>query len=349
MYAALLRQTPQRYLQSVEKTYIRHFAACCSAVLNTKSLTPSTDRAARQLAPAQPGTVSYYDQHILLRVAPPPDRANNDASASSVSAPWWPVIIEKQPAVVEVFKTLAVHQSNISNSSQRHSSTGTFAQPKVTLYEHQDNSNSMALEKDCVDAIFFPAGTMYSNLHLSLLPSVVAHDVLGNKQPLPLDAKKAQNFALSSLTILVCCHGARDARCGDIGPPLAAALAEHIRRCGLSSRQFQVFKCSHIGGHKYAGNVIVYCARHPSDGDWYGGLQAEHASDFIDALITMELGFDGGAEDDRLRKFWRGRMGLTKEEQREVFELGGLVEEVGSEWEGDGEGEEEEELEDGRK
>lgn len=34
----------------------------------------------------------------------------------------------------------------------------------------------------------------------------------------------------------------------------------------------------------------------------------------------MQLGVDGGAEDPALRPFWRGRMGLSKEEQLDLFE-----------------------------
>lgn len=38
------------------------------------------------------------------------------------------------------------------------------------------------------------------------------------------------------------------------------------------------------------------------------------------SLPRMQLGVDGGAEDPALRPFWRGRMGLSKEEQLDLFE-----------------------------
>lgn len=37
-------------------------------------------------------------------------------------------------------------------------------------------------------------------------------------------------------------------------------------------------------------------------------------------LCSAQLGVDGGAEDPSLRPFWRGRMGLSKEEQLELYE-----------------------------
>lgn len=41
---------------------------------------------------------------------------------------------------------------------------------------------------------------------------------------------------------------------------------------------------------QYAGNVLVYGAMHPSDGDWFGGLNADNAEQFLDALVNIEVG-----------------------------------------------------------
>lgn len=49
--------------------------------------------------------------------------------------------------------------------------------------------------------------------------------------------------------IFVCCHGARDARCGALGPPLASRLLVLVRQRGLQDR-VKVYKTSHVGGHK---------------------------------------------------------------------------------------------------
>ena len=176
-----------------------------------------------------------------------------------------------------------------------------------------------------------------------------------------LDARSAP---VPDLTLLVCCHAARDVRCAMAGPPLAAALQRLLRQRGLAGT-VQVLATSHIGGHKYAGNVVCYGAVHPCDGDWFGGVSAANAADFLDALLAVEvrrrlgslpaaaewprahqptpgvsrvlpccqgklcyalaappglqLGVDGGAEDAALRPFWRGRMGLAKAEQLELF------------------------------
>jgi hypothetical protein len=93
---------------------------------------------------------------------------------------------------------------------------------------------------------------------------------------------------LPDLSLFVCCHDFRDVRCGERGPALAAALQRLLRARDLTSK-VGVFATSHVGGHKYAGNVVCYGAAHPCDGDWFGGLTAEHAEAFLDALLNVEV------------------------------------------------------------
>ncbi len=45
-----------------------------------------------------------------------------------------------------------------------------------------------------------------------------------------------------------------------------------------------------LPGHKYAGNVVVYGAMHPCDGDVFGGVTAACADAFLDALMGVEVG-----------------------------------------------------------
>lgn len=57
--------------------------------------------------------------------------------------------------------------------------------------------------------------------------------------------------------VFVCSHGSRDRRCGVCGPPLVSKFREELEFYGLQGK-VSVSPCSHIGGHKYAGNVIIY-------------------------------------------------------------------------------------------
>ena len=63
--------------------------------------------------------------------------------------------------------------------------------------------------------------------------------------------------------VLVCTHGRHDACCAERGRPVALALAE----AGVDA-----WECSHIGGDRFAGNVLVL-----PDGLYYGRVEPEHA------------------------------------------------------------------------
>lgn len=57
--------------------------------------------------------------------------------------------------------------------------------------------------------------------------------------------------------VFVCAHGSRDRRCGVCGPVLVGKFEEEVGLCGLRG-QVCIKACSHLGGHKYAGNVIIF-------------------------------------------------------------------------------------------
>jgi len=57
--------------------------------------------------------------------------------------------------------------------------------------------------------------------------------------------------------VFVCSHGSRDRRCGVCGPSLVSRFREELEFHGLQGK-VSISPCSHIGGHKYAGNVIIY-------------------------------------------------------------------------------------------
>ena len=167
------------------------------------------------------------------------------------------------------------------------------------------------------DLLVFPGALLYRGLPLAQLPaaslaalpgvpsdaaSAAAATAAGGEGPLLPEPER-----LGGITLLVCCHTARDRRCGELGGPLAAKLAELAAQHGLGPAEFRVFKTSHIGGHVYAGNVIVYYSAESGstsegsgdaapagpaalNGDWYGGVWAGNAEAFLDALLAAKVG-----------------------------------------------------------
>lgn len=78
-------------------------------------------------------------------------------------------------------------------------------------------------------------------------------DVLVNGKPWDSVAPEV----LTGSHVFVCAHGSRDKRCGVCGPALIEKFKEEIELRGIKDEVF-VSPCSHIGGHKYAGNLIIY-------------------------------------------------------------------------------------------
>lgn len=94
--------------------------------------------------------------------------------------------------------------------------------------------------------------------------------------------------------LFVCVHGNRDARCGEWGAPLHAALGREIAAQGVAAHLHQT---SHIGGHRFAATAIVY-----PEGLWYGNLRPDDAP----RLVSEHLRH-GRWLPDR----YRGRLGAS--------------------------------------
>ena len=123
--------------------------------------------------------------------------------------------------------------------------------------------------------------------------------------------------------IYVCTHGMRDCRCGVVGTELLHTLrdqvAQHADTCKQDNKapakQVRVMSVSHVGGHKWAANALVY-----PHGDWYGNLRTSDAPLLLRAALapaSSRHDLDDLRERLVLWPRWRGRLGLTQAEQRE--------------------------------
>lgn len=134
---------------------------------------------------------------------------------------------------------------------------------------------------------------------------------------------------VDEILILICGHGGRDVRCGTLGPILKQEFEEKLQRQNVAlltdppvaeavevatdvegyTPTARVGLISHIGGHKWAGNVIVYIPPSFSSnalagkGIWYGRVAPEHvegivAKTVLDGKVIKDL-FRGGIDHNR--------------------------------------------------
>ncbi|KAJ3226680.1 hypothetical protein HK099_004424 [Clydaea vesicula] len=109
------------------------------------------------------------------------------------------------------------------------------------------------------------------------------------------DAKYGTKF---KSIILICAHLKRDKRCAVAYDILLQEFEKELKRKNLE-KDVLVYGCSHIGGHKFAGNVIIY-----PQGDWYGRVKTCHINILIEeAILNQKI----------VKDLWRGRVGIENE------------------------------------
>ena len=184
-----------------------------------------------------------------------------------------------------------------------------------------------------------------------LLPETLhpMHQKLSNIQRDTLTRKKGSSIAdhvydLTRPTVLICSHNTRDTRCGVMGPVLRSEFARQLSTLNYTpslaqpahdlnlgrkpeeARTVNVGLISHIGGHKWAGNVIVYVPPGWSEaasargklgslerrdssplagcGVWYGRVEPKH----VEGIITETI--RGGRV---IKELFRGGVGPRSE------------------------------------
>ncbi|EIW55757.1 uncharacterized protein TRAVEDRAFT_129292 [Trametes versicolor FP-101664 SS1] len=121
------------------------------------------------------------------------------------------------------------------------------------------------------------------------------------------------------LHLYVCTHGSRDCRCGEGGVAVARALRRELDKRGICPKDVVLGQVAHVGGHKYAANVLVY-----PYGDWLGNVQDFDVPHLLDEILAAHAARQQQPTQSATNAqelpplspvFWRGRMGLDKDEQ----------------------------------
>ncbi|CAH8275257.1 unnamed protein product [Arabidopsis lyrata] len=233
------------------------------------------------------GTVQFYERHVFLCYKKP-----------SV----WPARIEA--AEFDRLPRLLSAAVSARKSSMK-------KETRLTICEGHDGT-----ETSNGDVLIFPDMIRYRRLTHFDVDTFVEEVLVKDGEWLPGNPE-----LLKGSYVFVCSHGSRDRRCGVCGPSLVSRFREELEFHGLQGN-VSISPCSHIGGHKYAGNVIIYRSNINREvtGHWYGYVTPE------DVPILLEQHINKGKIVDRL---WRGEMGLSEEDQKKTqegrFQLNGAV------------------------
>ncbi|CAH1444282.1 unnamed protein product [Lactuca virosa] len=224
------------------------------------------------------GTVKYYERHVFLCYKKPQV---------------WPPRIEatefdRLPRLLSA--ALASRKCDMKR------------QTRLTICEGHDGT-----ETSNGDVLIFPDMIRYRRLTHFDVDTFVEEVLVKDGEWLPGSPEP-----LRGSYIFVCAHGARDKRCGVCGPALVSRFKDEIESRGDQGK-VSVRPCSHIGGHKYAGNVIIFGSNNHGKvtGHWYGYVMPD------DVPTLLEQHIEKGEIVDSL---WRGQMGLSEEEQMKAQE-----------------------------
>ncbi|XP_019460470.1 PREDICTED: altered inheritance of mitochondria protein 32-like [Lupinus angustifolius] len=220
-----------------------------------------------------PGTVEFYNRHVFLCYKNPR---------------FWPPRI--QAADFDRLPRL-LYAALLTNNTLINKET------RLTICEGHDGT-----ETSNGDVLIFPDMIRYRRLTHFDVETFVEEVLVKDGEWLPGTPE-----TLHGSYVFVCSHGSRDRRCGVCGPVLVSRFKEEIELRSLQGKVF-VSPCSHIGGHEYAGNVIIFGSSMNGEvtGHWYGYV----APDDVPLLIQQHI-----LKGEIIDSLWRGQMGLSEYEQ----------------------------------
>lgn len=149
---------------------------------------------------------------------------------------------------------------------------------------HVESDQYTEIDADECQVRIFPDGYEFS-AHADKIEQMLTA-VLNNKD----DPVLAQKSSLRVPHIYICAHLARDSRCGYAGPVLAESARTFVQSMTGPAKETQVSFIDHMGGHKFAGNVLFYIPDSMFPGDngegtystvWYGRANLSNLEDMI--------------------------------------------------------------------
>ena len=190
------------------------------------------------------GTVKHHDCHAFL--------VHCDAEA------WPSKEFEKEGGdLASAMQDALTAASGLYKSGVFQFSPGSSAVGKVKLNLSEDGARSHPGDRPG-DVLMFPQMRRHrlgGNANLAATTSTAIADFVESCVVKGDDSRESET--LTGAHVFVCTHGKRDARCGLCGPALIDAFRAEIRTMGMED-VVAVRGCSHTGGHKYAGNVLIF-------------------------------------------------------------------------------------------
>ncbi|KAJ2905082.1 hypothetical protein GGI21_004212 [Coemansia aciculifera] len=268
----------------------RRLGVLSRAVHTSRTLLSNTNSGSAAEIDPRVGTVAAHRHHLVVCNSNPDE---------------WPAKVE---GLSETISALSCGSLRLPNRAM------------VTLSDFAPlpkccNSNNSL---DRIDVAVFPMGLVAKDLDqtgvqdlLSVLSRPSLPTSWSPSSELPFDHEWLE--LSRNRHIFVCTHGARDPLCGIHGGRLLEELRQVIDARHLQ-KHMAAWATSHVGGHKYAANVIVY-----PRGDWYATwcdkCKGSKGTPVADAQTIVDVAM----RDTVWWEAWRGATNMTKKDQIETW------------------------------
>ncbi|KAJ1423493.1 Sucraseferredoxin-like protein [Ochromonadaceae sp. CCMP2298] len=230
------------------------------------------------------GSVKPYDRHVII--CAPSDAWESDISKHADAFPYSLIrFLEqgkpKEPRDKEK-KVVDGMLESIEKKGQegQEGREGRESKCKVKLTAlHEPTTHSTAQAHLC-SVLVYPDNLLFRLAE----PQLEAFSGL-LLQPQPLSQHTLQQAGYECAPppwkrlALVCTHGSRDKRCGAEGPQVMGELNRLLAEQGV--QDIAVRASSHIGGHEFAGTMIVY-----PEGQWYGRVAKDTVGELLEHIKT---------------------------------------------------------------
>ncbi|GBB87932.1 hypothetical protein RclHR1_14420003 [Rhizophagus clarus] len=141
------------------------------------------------------------------------------------------------------------------------------------------------------DILIYPDNIIVRNVSTGKVKEFYDQFLSNNLNKKEKDKVEGNDFTTERIpyqaVILICGHKRRDLRCGVAGPILKDEFEKVLKEKkmdlnSIGNQGVPVYLTSHVGGHQFAGNVIVY---RNGQGIWYGRVTPCHVQMIINKTI----------------------------------------------------------------
>ncbi|KAF2710687.1 hypothetical protein K504DRAFT_480820 [Pleomassaria siparia CBS 279.74] len=227
-------------------------------------------------------TMAPYAQHVVICSGQPDwtSRIEDEQSSAGDFMRGLRGVVGREGKRFDPFNNIVATMSSFPAASSKNNTSSMMLFPS---FQRIDNIPHDSTSLTNLATAYLSATTLHpfhkaANLTPEQEANLIRDPSLATNLPTPSPIEKP--------VILICGHGGRDERCGILGPLLQGEFKNALKGKGIDAH---VGTISHIGGHKFAGNVIIYLppswSQLSGTGLWYGRVGPEQVDGIIEETI----------------------------------------------------------------